>query len=723
MTQGSEKKAERSEGQPSAARRPLFRWSVVLVLMVLGLAVALMAGWRTARDVLSEDALLWIVKGELASYYRGRIEMGRVQFDPFQGIVIDDAKLFDGVGPEALLVAQVPRVVVAHKLEPLLGGELVIDSVEALDPLVHLREDHGGWNVARLLRFKDEDEASPFPAVLNGIWAEAATVTVRSRTIFEDDEVRTFRNCDAKFRPFSCSLKIWEFEGLLRDDDWGAFDLEGRFDVDAQTTEATIVCPGLDVTPEFLRSRVPHVGVTVADKWQPSGRAAVKAKLTFDANRDPKWNYDVDIVFEDASSTPQVWPVEISHISGRVIVHNHLVYLRDLAGLLKAGDHVARPTVDGFVDLAKNHSILQVRVQDLALAKEVVAAAPKPQADLWQDYHWKDDDSVGLLNGEVTLEFSGKDLSSLDYQGKAELRDCKIIYTRFPVRVTDIMTRLELTKDTVKTVDLSASLCGGRIDHGSLAIDLSQEPFTFEASLNLTDIDIKTLFGEMQGGVQGEVQPGQKLIKLAGRVSGDVEIKGKGTDLAQLEGDGRLELKDALLWETPIISEIVRLLPLTSPATDATQRGSAECRIENGMVKVKKATLTSGRIDLHAEGDISLDREAELDLTVVAALDPHILGDIPVITDVTSKVLGRATRAVRKVRVTGPAADFKVEPIAFRPFLRTGESIADLLHSLGPGKKPKAEDDGQPKDGVGLLNPFKKLFNKPKEKGHNTQPQ
>jgi len=374
------------------------------------------------------------------------------------------------------------------------------------------------------------------------------------------------------------------------------------------------------------------------------------------------------------------------------------------------------------VDLAGNHRILQVKVQDLALSRDVVAAAPKPDVDLWSGHELKDGASLGLLNGEVTLEFSGEDLSSLNYWGKAELSDCKVIYVRFPVPITNIMTRLEVTKESIKTVDLSASLCGGRIDHGSLSIDLSQDPFTFDASVNLTDIDVKTFLGKVMKSADGKSLLGERLAKLEGSVSADIDIKGKGTDLAQLRGDGRLELSDALLWETPIISEIIRLLPLTSPTTNAKQKGSAECRIENGVVKVDKATLTSGRIDLHATGDIRLDPEPELDLTVIAALDPHILGDIPVITDVTSKVLGRVTHAVRKVRVTGPAADFKVRSVAFRPFLRPGESIADLLSGLGPGRRRKAQDDAQPKDDSGLLNPFRKLFHKPKENRHNTQP-
>ena len=693
-------------------RRPLFRWRVLL----LPLAIAAVACYAAGRSALCPTNLTRLLKGQVAAYLNGRLEIGSAEFHLLRGVVVSGVKVFAGVGRGESLVAEAPRVVVEYRPLPLLTGRLVVDSVTAYRPVLHLREEAGRWEVAGLIS-TGTGEPDPFPALWQGIRAEAATVTVTSESVFGDREPRTFANWKAEFKPFSCSMDMWEFDASLDAPEWGgAYRVQGQFGTEAESVDASVECPSLDISPEFLEARVPKLGHKLAHDWQPQGRVGLSARVSFNA-RNRRWRYDIEVECHDVTTRPDVWPATIDHVSGRVIVHGDsaktVVYIRNLAGLLKVGNHTARPTVNGLVDLARQHSILQVQVRDLALAPEAVPALA--------DKRWQELKTAGRLDGTAAIEVSHRDVASFGCKADVELRNCEVVYLHFPVPVQQITSRVEVNTEggrtSVRTVDLSGVFCGGRIENGSLRADFNGLPdgLVYEANLSLSDVDLAQLLKHMRS----KDKPPPESESLQGLVSGEVKLWGQGTDLAKLSAEGSLTVNKAYLWDIPLLATIVESLRLAKPGHKAVQRGWAKCKIRDRQVHLEEAVVTSGNLELQAKGAIGFDRT--LALTVVAGVDPDLIMDIPLIKRLGTAVIGAATRMVRKARVAGTISEPKVELVAIRPFLLPGETIPDLWSSLGRDKKPNGSEPGTPSENRGLLNPIKKMFGAPRDKAKPAQ--
>lgn len=680
--QASSQEAKGRSGEAPAAKRRRFRWSVLwAMLLLIGLC-----GWAGLRFALSPDNMQSFIRGALAPYVLGRMEMGRVHFDLFEGTVVDGAKIYDGVGPDAKLVAEARRVVIAHRVAPLLEGEFVVDSIEVLDPVVHIREEDRGWNVERVLNFQHEGEPDPFPALQNGIWAESLTLNVESPSVFEDGAARVFRNCTGAFRPVSTSLERWAFELDLRDPDLGQTKVLGALDAGARTVEGTVECRAARVTPEFFRTRVPYLGQTIAQDWQPTGILAMKAEFTYSPQLKDPWRYDVEIECRDASTIPRCWPLRVEHVQGRIIVHDDVIYLRNLAGYVRAGNHHARPQVNGLIEFDRDHGILQVKIENLSLNEDVLATVPNLGEAILQDF-----ETLGLMDGSATIDMSGEGMQTFDFTAKAHLRHCEFAYRHFPAPVRDIQSRLEVTRQSLKTVDLTATFCGGRVDNGSLCVTLTPDPIAYEASFTLSGVDLKQLLTYVPK--QIKTATGERM---EGLVAGDIHLKGRGVELAELSAEGHLKLDKGYVWRVPIVSKVIDHLRLRESSDKAVQKGHLACNIHGGELAISDALVTSGRVELSGRGVVDL-RDGGVTLTVIAGLDPAMIADIPILKKAAVAVIGGMSRVVRKVEVTGTVAEPQVSFIAFRPLSKPAEGISDLIFGFG-GREHQSDEPQPPAD-------------------------
>ncbi len=660
--------------EPPRPRRPWLRLRVVFIMLLFA-GVACYAAWRYAMSPENVSALL---QGALAPHLNGRIAAASVRFDPFEGLVIDDVKLFEGTGDNARVAAEARRVVVAHRFSALFAGKFVVTGIEVLDAVLYVREGRDGkWNVANLIRTtKGED---PFPAIEDGIWVDKATVKVVSNSIFDDDDERTFRGVSVHLRPLGFSLDQWTFDGDMRDPQWLDCKVTGRFDVGSESVELTVDAPNVELAPEYL-ARFPKVGAAIAADYRPAGRVDLRADVSHHASRSNPWRYKVEAEFHNASATPVQWPVQVDNINGRVIVFNDVVILRDLAGFVRAGDYVAAPRVNGIVELNDDAGMLQLEVKDLALNEETIRTAPVFGTELWKYFK-----VAGLLTGEATLNLAKGEDGGVAFNSTAELRNCAVVFRAFPIPFESITTRVEVTPKHVKTIDLSGRLCGGRIETGSLEIDLQSSPITYKLSLHLEDVNLNDLVREASKAMGS---PSGTRNTYEGLLSADIKLEGKGDDETSFVMDGHATINQAYIWNAPTLAGILRVLDIAQPKRVANQEGSLVCRIKNRQVQVQHAIITNGAIELSGKGTIGFDRT--VDLEVAVGLDPSRF-DIPILTDAVTMIVGTATRRIRKVHVTGTLTEPQVRLQAFKPIRRTISSMMELLQ-FGNSKqdKPKA---------------------------------
>ncbi len=695
MESHPEKTSPESGGGEASPGRPRKRW--IRVLALLALAVAACAAAWFYFVVMSPTRLAALVQGELASYVNGRIEIGSVRLSLFEGVVLDDVRVYDGPGREARLVAQARRVVAAHKFAPLLAGQFVVTGVEVLDAELRVREDSKGrWNVADLLR--PQESGNPFPVLENGVWVQNAAVRVASWSVFDDEQEHVFQRVSARLHPLGYSLEQWDFDIQVSDPEWGEFGVKGEFDAAAGSVRLKADADGVEMTPEYL-TRWPKVGRGLAADYRPRGRADVRADVSYNAGRKKPWRYKVEVELHNLRATPVQWPIEVQNINGRVLVYNDIVILRGLSGFVRMGGHVACPRVSGVVELERKGGVLELEIRDLELNEKTVQSVPNVGAKVWEHF-----DIQGRLSGEARMEWGGQTPGEIRYESRASLENCAVLFRAFPIPFKVISSRVEITPEHVKTIDLSGEVCGGRIDSGSVEVNLKTDPFAYKVALELEDVDLKQLKDALAKARGGEAPPNP----YEGKIDADIQLEGQGEDESKLTLSGQAAFRDAYVWDSPCLAGILDVLHITRPKRIADQSGTLKCRIENRKILVEHIGVSAGFIELHGKGVIDFDEN--IDMQVIAGFDPARFMNIPVLTDAVTVVVGAATRRIRKVRVTGTLQHPKIRLVAFRPIQHTFTGIADLLYAAtGQTQQEKKKRPQGPAKREGFfnrLNPF-----------------
>lgn len=183
---------------------------------------------------------------------------------------------------------------------------------------------------------------------------------------------------------------------------------------------------------------------------------------------------------------------------------------------------------------------------------------------------------------------------------------------------------------------------------------------------------------------------------INGELGAEFHLEGTGKDTAALTGNGVLRIRDAHLWEAPVLLEVVNTLKLTgrTPFTNV----EIPFTIADRKFHTPKLAFQSDTASLNGSGN--LDFDGNLDLTLEGEFISRLLPTIPVITP----FLVTIERALYALDVSGTFKEPRVSPKPF-PFLggrdrapreplgpsRPGENGAD------PERKPPPTENGRPR--------------------------
>ena len=124
------------------------------------------------------------------------------------------------------------------------------------------------------------------------------------------------------------------------------------------------------------------------------------------------------------------------------------------------------------------------------------------------------------------------------------------------------------------------------------------------------DVDAK-----IGGSDAGRLLRGAGGAAASGRVAGTLVLKGRRvTGLADLTGATRLTLSGARAQSLPIVGLVV---PFLNVPVSGGQTGALDATLGRGVLRVRRATLTSSSVRLYAEGTVAAE-SGRLNLDVVA---------------------------------------------------------------------------------------------------------
>jgi len=189
----------------------------------------------------------------------------------------------------------------------------------------------------------------------------------------------------------------------------------------------------------------------------------------------------------------------------------------------------------------------------------------------------------------------------------------------------------------------AARRCSARLAGGRLLADGSLESgpagrFSIVASLG--DADLARLATEASGAAH----------RYAGRLQGAVEVSGSRAGTHSLAGHGQVRLRDADIYELPVVVALLKILRVRAPDRNAFSSSVVEFRIEGPRAYLDTIELSGDAISLVGEGEVDFDSNLRLTFR-------SIMGEAETQLPVMKRVMGGASGQFLLVHVAGTVAE------------------------------------------------------------------
>jgi hypothetical protein len=518
--------------------------------------------------------------------------------------------------------------------------------------------------------------------------------------------------CSIRYEPFP--YPIYDLCGVidLVDDRWTVRELQGTND------SGRITCRGsLDATengPQLslrftgeavlleaeLRDALPANMRQVWNDFHPTGDCDLEVAVDYLAATSA---LDVTVVArprtDTASITPAYFPCRLGRLQGALTYRGGRVTLEKFRGEL-GGAHVA---AEGHCEFSSDGSwrfqLNPVSVDRLRFDRELVTALPAPLRKAIVALN-----PVGAvdLNGWLTLSRKGPDapLTSQWNVGvgfqQASI-DCGVKLDSMHGVVTlagefdgeRFGSRGELSIDSLVHKDLQFTRIGGpiwidetRVLFGSwvdrpppgsaaAATAATQTPRQIVAKLfdgtvladgwiSLADGPRYVLQAKLhQASVARcaqEMIPGRQ--DLQGTLFADIELHGSGRSLNNLRGNGKIQLRNADVYETPLMVSVLKNLSARRPDKSNFSSADVDFSIQGNHIYFRDVKFNADAMNLAGDGEMNF--QSEIRLTLHAAVGRNEM-NLPVLRD----LVGGASKQIMQIHVGGTLSNPEVRKEAF----------------------------------------------------------
>ncbi len=219
---------------------------------------------------------------------------------------------------------------------------------------------------------------------------------------------------------------------------------------------------------------------------------------------------------------------------------------------------------------------------------------------------------------------------------------------------------------------LSAKGYGGMLEADGQVLLEETPRYAIQAAVD--NVDLKSFCTDSLPGRQ----------KLKGRLQAGVRLTGNAAGLHTLAGEGQVRLRDADIYELPVMVALLSVLNLKRPNTTAFTTSDINFRVEGEHVYLKNIEFSGDAISLVGTGEMNLNTDINL------RLQP-IMGRSDMQLPAWKKLMGGASEQLMQIQVTGTLADPKTKREAF-------PTLNQALQSIQAGMQP--QDRHVPAEGM-----------------------
>jgi hypothetical protein len=224
---------------------------------------------------------------------------------------------------------------------------------------------------------------------------------------------------------------------------------------------------------------------------------------------------------------------------------------------------------------------------------------------------------------------------------------------------------------------MTAQLFGGRFEADARV--LFNDEGTFDIDARLTEADLSQLAMETMS----------RQHQISGDVFGAIRLTGNCHGTHSLQGKGSVRLRDADIYELPLMVALLKILSIRQPDKTAFTNSNIDFRVEGDHVYLDPIDFNGDAICLKGKGSVGLDGYIE-GMEFYTLVGPDLLRP-----SILAPVLGEASRQLLVIRVAGPLGDPQLTKDAF-PALN--ETLQRLFPELAQRKKENRQLLPSPRD-------------------------
>lgn len=189
-----------------------------------------------------------------------------------------------------------------------------------------------------------------------------------------------------------------------------------------------------------------------------------------------------------------------------------------------------------------------------------------------------------------------------------------------------------------------ANLYGGQLSLDT-AVDLDPNtPSRYVLDLAIDNCDLARVATDYFGGT----------VELTGTLSGQATLSGMGRSVGLLEGGGKLAIRNAQMYELPIMARMLKVLRNRVPDKTAFNGVDAQFTLDGSKIHFNELNLLGDAVNLYGEGAATLDRQLDLKFySTVGRIDANL--------PILRSMIGQASANLMLIKVTGPAENARVE--------------------------------------------------------------
>ncbi len=218
---------------------------------------------------------------------------------------------------------------------------------------------------------------------------------------------------------------------------------------------------------------------------------------------------------------------------------------------------------------------------------------------------------------------------------------------------------------------VTAHCCGGSVRTDGWVSFGPQSRYNFDAVI--VQAQLARIAQEVLAGRQ----------RLTGDISGTVNIHGQGSSFSLAEGGGHLELRNADVYQLPVMISLLKILSLRAPDTHAFSMSDIDFRLAGEHIYFDRINFNGDAVSLRGTGEMGLDKHLQLMFYTVVGRDQW---RVPLVSD----VLGGASQQLMAIYVDGTLTDPTVRKQALPAVNEALQEIQAELQNMSNGNTATA---------------------------------